>query len=110
MVDLLLVDDEPSIRLVVGDALRAAGHQVSIAEDGAVALNLLAERRFDVIVSDIKGDTARPGQFHHRRVFNRPHAVLDSRHAELLNLFTHPVGAVEFASVALGDLARLAEP
>jgi DNA-binding NtrC family response regulator len=54
MVDLLLVDDEPSIRLVVGDALRAAGHTVSIAEDGAVAQNLIAERRFDVVVTDIR--------------------------------------------------------
>ena len=54
MVDLLLVDDEPSIRLVVGDALRSAGHQVWIAEDGAVAQSLIAERRFDVVVSDIR--------------------------------------------------------
>ena len=36
-LDILLVDDEPSLRLVVADRLEAAGHQVTVATDGARA-------------------------------------------------------------------------
>ena len=54
MLDILLVDDEPSIRLSVGDALRAAGHTVRLASDGAEAISLVAERVYDVVVSDVR--------------------------------------------------------
>jgi len=54
MLDLLLVDDEPTIRLVVGDTLRAAGHRVTIVEDGAAAQRLLSEHRYDVLVTDVR--------------------------------------------------------
>lgn len=54
MLDLLLVDDEPTIRLVVGDTLRAAGHRVTIVEDGAAAQRRLTEHRYDVVVTDVR--------------------------------------------------------
>jgi DNA-binding NtrC family response regulator len=54
MVDILLIDDEPSIRLAVADALRDAGHNVTTASDGAEGLALASERAFDVVVSDIR--------------------------------------------------------
>ena len=54
MLDILLVDDEPSIRLTVADALEDAGHVVSTAVDGAEAMSLLDDRPFDLIVSDIR--------------------------------------------------------
>ena len=41
MLKILLVDDEPSIRLTVADALTAAGHRVRVAADGAEALSIL---------------------------------------------------------------------
>jgi DNA-binding response OmpR family regulator len=53
MLSILLVDDEPTIRLAVGDALCAAGYDVALAADGQIALDLCAERRFDVVVSDV---------------------------------------------------------
>jgi DNA-binding NtrC family response regulator len=53
MLSILLVDDEPTLRLALGDALAAAGHQVVLAEDGQVALDICAQRRFDVVVSDV---------------------------------------------------------
>lgn len=46
MLDILLVDDEPTLRLAVGDALRSAGHKVRIASDGAEALAMIAANRF----------------------------------------------------------------
>jgi len=53
-LDILLVDDEPSIRLVVGDTLRDAGHRVVLAADGGEALSLVSSRGFDVVVTDIR--------------------------------------------------------
>ena len=52
-LSILLVDDEPAIRLSVGDALREAGHQVKTASDGGEALSALAVQEFDLLISDI---------------------------------------------------------
>src|SRR5689334_20192377 len=54
MADVLLIDDEPSIRLAVADALRVEGHTVLIASDGAEGLALATGRTFDVVISDIR--------------------------------------------------------
>jgi DNA-binding NtrC family response regulator len=54
MLDVLLVDDEPSIRLSVGDALAAAGYRVTLAADGGEAAALIGSQVFDVVVSDIR--------------------------------------------------------
>jgi CheY-like chemotaxis protein len=35
MLDILLVDDEPDFRMLIGDALRDAGHRVTLASNGA---------------------------------------------------------------------------
>lgn len=52
-LDLLVVEDEPSVRSVTSRILRAAGHNVVEASDGIEALDLLREATFDVLVSDI---------------------------------------------------------
>jgi DNA-binding NtrC family response regulator len=52
-LSILLVDDEPAIRLSVGDALREAGHHVKIASDGAEALAALTSQPFDLMITDI---------------------------------------------------------
>ena len=52
-LDLLVVEDEPSVRAVTSRILRAAGHHVVEATDGIEALDLLREETFDVLVSDI---------------------------------------------------------
>jgi two-component system, NtrC family, response regulator AtoC len=54
MLDVLLIDDEPSIRLSVGDALREAGHSVTIASDGAEGLSYATTKVFDVVITDIR--------------------------------------------------------
>jgi DNA-binding NtrC family response regulator len=53
MLSILLVDDEPAIRLSVGDALRGAGHRVQVASDGGEALTVLGGQEFDLVISDI---------------------------------------------------------
>ena len=54
MLEILLVDDEPSIRLTVGDALEDAGHSVVTAEDGGQAMDRLQERGFDLVITDVR--------------------------------------------------------
>ncbi len=50
---VLLVDDERFARTVYSDYLRAAGHDVEVAEDAEAALTLLRSRTFDVLLTDI---------------------------------------------------------
>jgi EAL domain-containing protein (putative c-di-GMP-specific phosphodiesterase class I) len=50
---VLCVDDEPAILRAVERALREAGLDVVTADDGLAARERLAERTFDVILSDI---------------------------------------------------------
>ncbi|CAG0946252.1 two-component system, cell cycle sensor histidine kinase and response regulator CckA [Gammaproteobacteria bacterium] len=51
---LLVVDDEPEIVELLRSILEGAGYEVASAESGEVALALLAEARFDAIVSDLR--------------------------------------------------------
>ncbi len=53
---VLFVDDEPSVRLVGKRMLEELGHEVVLAEDGAVALQIYEERgrEIDVVILDLK--------------------------------------------------------
>src|SRR5512138_3425852 len=50
---VLLVDDERFARTVYSDYLRAAGYEVEVADGADAALAVLAERRFDVLLTDV---------------------------------------------------------
>lgn len=52
-MNVLLVDDDPEIRLLAGHLLRAAGHDVAEAEDSASATAALDERTPDVLLMDV---------------------------------------------------------
>lgn len=54
MLEILLVDDESTIRLAVGETLREHGHRVTEAKNGQEAIELLGQNRFDLVVSDIR--------------------------------------------------------
>jgi two-component system, NtrC family, response regulator AtoC len=49
---LLIIDDEPDIRLVMSANLKKEGYDVETAEDGAAALQKLEGRDFDAIIVD----------------------------------------------------------
>jgi two-component system, cell cycle response regulator len=50
---VLLVDDERFARTVYSDYLRVAGYEVLVADTADVALELLRQRRFDLLITDI---------------------------------------------------------
>lgn len=49
---ILVVDDDQSFRLLIGKHLKKEGYEVSFAENGINALQILKEESFDVIISD----------------------------------------------------------
>jgi DNA-binding NtrC family response regulator len=53
-VEILLIDDEPELRQALADAIRDAGHTVTEAGDGQVGAQLVVERPFDVVLSDVR--------------------------------------------------------
>jgi len=56
MSRVLIVDDEESMRLLVGRAIAMDGHEITTAADGAEALEILslADSRFDLLLTDIQ--------------------------------------------------------
>ncbi|HWO40308.1 MAG TPA: response regulator [Candidatus Eisenbacteria bacterium] len=50
---ILLVEDESITRANIADLLKANGYDVAEARDGAQAVELLTERSFDLIITDL---------------------------------------------------------
>lgn len=53
MAEIIVVDDEPDVRAMLGDALGLAGHAVRQAADGADLRRLMAERPAALVVLDV---------------------------------------------------------
>jgi len=51
---ILLVEDDPTARMLLADGLSEAGYTVTQAPSGEAALGLLEQQHFDVVVTDIK--------------------------------------------------------
>ena len=53
MADVLVVDDDPTVREVVVSYLRAGGHDVTEVGDGEAALSAMRRSRADIVVLDL---------------------------------------------------------
>jgi two-component system, NtrC family, response regulator PilR len=51
---ILVVDDEQSMREFLAICLRRAGHAVTVAQSGALAVESLRQKQFDIVVTDLK--------------------------------------------------------
>ena len=52
--NILIVDDEPSIRMGLRAHLERSGYAVTAAENGAEAISLLERDTFHLVVSDLR--------------------------------------------------------
>ena len=52
--EILLVDDEATIRLTLGAMLERAGYGVTVADSGEEAVTLLERQAFDLLLVDMK--------------------------------------------------------
>jgi DNA-binding NtrC family response regulator len=53
-VEILLIDDEPELREALAETIKAAGHAVTELGSGQEAARLVADRPFDVVLSDVR--------------------------------------------------------
>jgi two-component system sensor histidine kinase RpfC len=51
---VLVAEDNPTVQVVVQTILERAGHKVTIAEDGQIALDILLENEFDIAIVDMQ--------------------------------------------------------
>ncbi len=54
MANVLAIDDDPGIRSYLQDALRTEGHEVDEAQDGDVALRMMAGKGYQVVLTDLR--------------------------------------------------------
>ena len=54
MAGILIVDDEPAIRLALAKALERLGHRVSACGDGAEAITALDHNAFELVMTDLR--------------------------------------------------------
>lgn len=50
---LLLADDDPKVREILGSFLQDEGFDVTLASDGGIALDLMKEHTFSILVTDL---------------------------------------------------------
>jgi putative two-component system response regulator len=53
LINILVVDDEQTIRDIVQDAMEFAGFKCRSAKDGVEALEIMTQQPFDVVITDI---------------------------------------------------------
>jgi CheY-like chemotaxis protein len=73
---VLVVDDEPHVRSLISDLLRARGYEVAEAVNGRLALDQIRQRSFDLIISDLKMPEL-GGQGLYQQLANVQHGLLD---------------------------------
>jgi chemosensory pili system protein ChpA (sensor histidine kinase/response regulator) len=102
---VLLVDDSLSVRKVVGQMLRKAGHPVVTAADGQEALELLEQQPFQAVVTDL--EMPRMSGFELlEEVRRRPHLS----HLPIAVLTTRASAKHRDLAVELGANAYLTKP
>src|SRR3954470_8584218 len=103
MLDILVVDDEPSILLPLAGVLRSEGHQVATASDGVSAMSALSAHAFDVVICDV-----RMQKMDGFAVFRRARTELPSTHVILMTAYATVPDAV--TAMKEGALDYLPKP
>jgi CheY-like chemotaxis protein len=54
MTRILIADDEEPIRRVLRIMCKGQGHEVDLAENGQEAIEMLKQRQYDLVITDLK--------------------------------------------------------
>jgi DNA-binding response OmpR family regulator len=101
---LLVVDDQPSVRLLLSDYLAASGYRVTVAENGRAALDSVAIECPDLVLLDIM----MPGMDGYaflrefRKVHGTPVILLTARLAESDKVVGLELGADDYVTKPFG--------
>ncbi|AHL76869.1 histidine kinase [Stutzerimonas stutzeri] len=50
---ILFVEDDPTLRMLTGEVMEELGHDVCLCESAEAALEMLSQRQFDVLLTDV---------------------------------------------------------
>src|SRR5205814_3048493 len=108
---VLVVDDDPAIRGLVGDALRDEGFSVDLAAHGREALDAMRARRPSTVVLDLMMPVMDGFSFmeacHHEQLCDDvPIVVISAVHDALERISAVPVHACIAKPFDLDDLVR----
>jgi DNA-binding response OmpR family regulator len=108
---VLVVDDDPAIRGLVGDALRNEGYTVDLAAHGREALDAMRARRPSTVVLDLMMPVMDGFSFieacHHEQLCDGvPIVVISAVHDALERINEVPVHACIAKPFDLDDLVR----
>ncbi len=53
-LSILIVDDEPTYRLILAQTLQGCGHKIEPCENGDSAIELLKKNKYDIVLLDYK--------------------------------------------------------
>jgi DNA-binding NtrC family response regulator len=105
---VLIVDDERMIRLLLEGALRSEGYDVESAADGKRALELMAQRKFHIVVSDLMMPVMDGRELLHRIQDEHPltRVIVMTGAATIDNMLSClREGAFAFVTKPFGDIA-----
>jgi two-component system NtrC family sensor kinase len=74
---ILVVEDEIQIRQLLQDILKSLGHQVEVAGNGRIALGMIEQKNYDLIISDVKMPEMSGAEFY--AAIKRKGAALERR-------------------------------
>src|SRR3954464_14736112 len=97
---ILVVDDSPTIRKVVGAILEARAYQALLAVDGQDALELLANEKVDLVLLDFVMPRMNGYQFcrelrAHPELKNLPVVLMSAKGDKIRGQFVQQTGAID---------------
>ena len=106
---LLIIDDDPGMRMLMGRILEKAGHTVTACATAEEAFILLKRRRFDLVTSDVR----LPGMDGFallKKIGRRPPVIMVTAYEEFgLRAQAIRAGAVDFLLKGGGMVTELPE-
>jgi DNA-binding NtrC family response regulator len=109
-LNILIVDDEPTYRLVLSQNLKGCGHTTETCESGDAAIDLLKKKAYDVVLLDYK----MPGtsginvlQWMYGMKMNIPVIIITGYGSEEIALEAWKWGAKDYFVKGKSDMSQL---